>query len=301
MPPTLPPALTCDRVEWLAAEVSARRYARLHRPRGAPTPTAVAMLFPAETSPREVLRVARATELLARAGLPVPTIYGVEAQQGWILQEDLGDETLAAARAAGRPVAEAYSEAVGLLACLVPLTLDTSPRPPLGRERLATELGQFTSLALGLREGPGPALAAEIGSLLELCLRNRMVLCHRDYHARNLLIQAGRVRVVDHQDALPGPQGYDRVSLAYDPYVELPDAIRDRIAGDGEPLAALAVQRLCKAMGTYADHGGAWGRLLAPTARQARRLLDRTGRRMPLLDLGLAAVAAGGATRDAAT
>jgi hypothetical protein len=123
-----------------------------------------------------------------------------------------------------------------------------------------------------------------------------VVLCHRDYHARNLMWHGGRLRVIDHQDALPGPAAYDAVSVAYDPYVELADALRDQLAQQGcgcEPaeLAPVAVQRLCKAIGTYASKGGAWQRWIPPAARQARRLLGRWKPTLHVLDAALAPLA----------
>jgi len=289
----LPDALTAERVEWLPAEASARRYARLHRPRGRPHRTLMAMLFHPATRPQEVDRVARATQQLDAAGVPVPELVAWDGEARWILQEDLGDVTLARARRDGQALAGAYSEAVALLETLAPLSLDTSPKPPLAKQRMRAELQQFAVLALKLPEGPGAGLADELDQLAARCEQAPVALCHRDYHSRNLLLHDGRVRVIDHQDALAGPACYDRVSLAYDPYVELPDAIRDRIAGDGDQLPAVALQRLAKAIGTFADKGGQWSACITPAARQARRLLSRGELALPLLDLGLAALATG--------
>ena len=300
MHPTIPEAPRCQRIEWLPTEASGRRYARLHRPVGLQAPTAVLMLFPPRTRPGEVERVARATHLLGELGVPVPAVHRVEAQHGWILQEDLGDLTLAGAREEGRQVAPYYSAAVNLLPRLEPARLDTSPRPPLDEKRLTAELEHFARTALSLPEGPGPELAAEFQKLVERCTSVPVVLCHRDYHSRNLLVQGDQLRVVDHQDALPGPRGYDRVSLAYDPYVDLPDPIRDRIAGEGDELAALAVQRLAKAIGTFAEKGGAWIDSITPAAQQARRLLKRDELGLPMLDIALATLPARVAKRAAA-
>jgi len=294
---TIPEGLRAESLEWLPVEASGRRYARLHRVQGVAAATAVLMVFPPRTRAAEVERVARCTRLLAQAELPVPAIHRVAAGAGWILQEDLGDLSLAVARARGMAVAPAYSEAVALLGRLAPLRLDTSPKPPLDGRRLLTELQQFTSLALHLGDGPGPALGAELQRLVEACLELPQVLCHRDYHSRNLHLHEGRVRFIDHQDALPGPACYDRVSLAYDPYVELPDEVRDRIAGDAPGVIPVAVQRLAKAIGTFADKGGAWLRCIAPAARQARRLLAADERPWPMLDLAFASLAAASASR----
>jgi aminoglycoside/choline kinase family phosphotransferase len=93
------------------------------------------------------------------------------------------------------------------------------------------------------------------------------VLCHRDYHTRNLLVAGdGRVVAIDHQDARRGPDTYDLASLLYDPYVDqqeprTQECIRQfRQARDlkepeevfGERLDAVAAQRLLKAAGTFA-------------------------------------------------
>jgi hypothetical protein len=97
--------------------------------------------------------------------------------------------------------------------------------------------------------------------------------------------------VIDHQDALVGPAVYDRVSLAYDPYVVLADDARDTLAGDGPDVAAVAVQRLVKAIGTYAGKGGEWRRWIAPAAAQARRLIARDALELRVLDAALAGLA----------
>lgn len=295
MAQSIPQAPRSDRIEWLPTEASGRRFARLHGPPGLDVPTAVFMQFPRGARAAEIDRVARSTILLAEAGFPVPEIYESRPDSGWILQEDLGDTTFAEGRKQGLNLAPAYSEAVSLLERIEGLQLSTSPQPPLDQRRLMTELQQFVSLALRLPEGPGASLKEDLERIVAACCAAPMVLCHRDYHSRNLLITDERVRVVDHQDAMPGPVGYDRVSLAYDPYVELPDDIRDRIAGSSEAVGEVAVQRLAKAIGTFADKGGAWAKYIGPAARQARRLISQHALAVPVLDLAFATLA----TRDA--
>jgi len=286
--------LQCRSSVWLPGEASARRYARLTDLERYDLRTAVVMLFPRGTPPAEVERVARATELLREAGAPVPVLHDRDAGAGWILQEDLGDVTLASALPGAAPddVARWYAEALDVLPPLARLgPLSTSPQPPLDALRLRRELDLFAAGALRLEEPPGPWLDADLRALVDACTALPVVLCHRDYHARNLMLHEGRVRVIDHQDALPGPEPYDRASLAYDPYVELPDAQRDALAGARPGTAAVAVQRLCKAIGTYADKGAKWLPCIAPAARQARRLIARDGLRLPVLDACLAPLA----------
>ena len=284
--------LECERTSWLRAEVSARRYARLHGLRHFPQRSAILMRFPPGTAAAEVRRVERCTRLLAQAGLPVPAIFASDPEAGWILQEDLGDRSLAAKAAEGANVSDDYREALELLPRIGRLgALDTSPDPPLGALRMRRELRLFVESALGPEPAPGPGLLADLERLVERCAAAPVALCHRDYHARNLMLHEGRVRVLDHQDALPGPAVYDRVSLAYDPYVPLDDALRDELAGDDPAAPAVAVQRLCKAIGTYASHRGEWLAAIAPAARQARRLLARGELRLPVLQAALAPLA----------
>lgn len=47
------------------------------------------------------------------------------------------------------------------------------------------------------------------------------VLCHRDYHVRNIMIKNEKIYWIDFQDARMGPHSYDVVSLVRDSYVKI--------------------------------------------------------------------------------
>lgn len=49
------------------------------------------------------------------------------------------------------------------------------------------------------------------------------VICHRDYHSRNIMLKLDQVYVIDFQDARLGPIQYDLVSLFKDSYVDISD------------------------------------------------------------------------------
>lgn len=49
------------------------------------------------------------------------------------------------------------------------------------------------------------------------------VICHRDYHSRNIMLKLDQVYVIDFQDARMGPIQYDLVSLLKDSYVDISD------------------------------------------------------------------------------
>ena len=98
------------------------------------------------------------------------------------------------------------------------------------------------------------------------------VLCHRDYHSRNLMLHQGELYIIDFQDARLGPDSYDLVSLLRDSYVDLADSTVDdliayfialkRPAGPDAAHQAwedgfrgrfdvMALQRNLKALGTF--------------------------------------------------
>ncbi len=90
------------------------------------------------------------------------------------------------------------------------------------------------------------------------------LLCHRDYHVRNLMLKEGKMYIIDFQDARQGPPSYDVVSLLKDS-IELDtqevDEYRDyylskasltRKTGDFlRQFHLMCIQRLLKALGTY--------------------------------------------------
>ena len=93
------------------------------------------------------------------------------------------------------------------------------------------------------------------------------VLCHRDYHSRNIMVRAdGTLAMVDIQDARWGPDTYDIASLLRDAYVDLKDEEVDELLRDStatnlpgaislDALRArfdiVAAQRMLKALGTF--------------------------------------------------
>jgi aminoglycoside/choline kinase family phosphotransferase len=112
--------------------------------------------------------------------------------------------------------------------------------------------------------------------LAQGALAQPLVFVHRDYHSRNLMLMSERSPgVIDFQDALRGPVGYDLASILKDCYVAWPRArvegwvasfrarlqaggeAGDRLAGDssGQFLAwfdLIGLQRHIKVLGIFA-------------------------------------------------
>ena len=91
------------------------------------------------------------------------------------------------------------------------------------------------------------------------------MLCHRDYHSRNLMVQDRQLYIIDFQDARMGPDTYDLASLLRDSYVDLADQTVDELIAyflaltgqsEGERefrdrFNLMALQRNLKALGTF--------------------------------------------------
>jgi len=131
-----------------------------------------------------------------------------------------------------------------------------------------------------LTHGQTAELKAELNDIAAELAAVPRVLCHRDYHTANLMLDSGReVRVVDHQDARMGPASYDLVSLLMDRQPETPSLAEVRahrlffldtrrrygleaIDPDdfGREFRLMTIQRGLKAVGTFSCQTGVYGR-----------------------------------------
>ena len=94
-------------------------------------------------------------------------------------------------------------------------------------DKLAWEFEFFYKHFLKAYRGAAPSvdaqreLSKEWSSVVEELAGEPRVLCHRDYHSRNLMLRNGKLFIIDFQDARMGPDTYDLVSLLRDSYVDL--------------------------------------------------------------------------------
>jgi aminoglycoside/choline kinase family phosphotransferase len=184
---------------------------------------------------------------LAEAGVSVPEIYAEDLDRGFLLISHLGSESFLDAE--GRPVAERYTAAAGLLAAIHvrkwPSRLEAAPGvhhevPPFDRDAMMIEaellVDWYVPYATGrpaggvLRSGFRSAWNAVFDRLE----RAEKSLVLRDFHSPNIIWRGDRkghdrLGVVDFQDALIGPSAYDMASLAMDARVTVPPEI-ERIA-----------------------------------------------------------------------
>jgi aminoglycoside/choline kinase family phosphotransferase len=227
------------RVVPLTGDASDRRYFRLIEPSGA---TSVLALYSAPFD-FSTLSFVNVTELLQKVPLPVPVIYDHADDLGLLRLQDLGDVTLQAqlgAVTAGEHAA-LYRRAVGLIEVLQRRgdELCSTRYVPYGIafdvEKLTWELEFFVRNFIegyrGIQLPPATreAIREEWKPIVEELAAEQRVLCHRDYHSRNLMAHQGELYVIDFQDARMGPDTYDLVSLLRDSYVDFTEEAVDEL------------------------------------------------------------------------
>ena len=170
--------------------------------------------------------------------LPVPAILGHSDALGILALQDLGDVTLQAhlGAASVHEHAALYREAVAFIEQLqrrgAELASDGVPAVPARVRRREADVGARL-LRQAFRGGLSrrvlspaerTALAEEWAAIAGELAAEPRVLCHRDYHSRNLMLHDGACYIIDFQDARMGPDTYDLVSLLRDSYVDIADA-----------------------------------------------------------------------------
>jgi aminoglycoside/choline kinase family phosphotransferase len=220
--------------EQLTPDASTREYFRIRRN----GETAIACVYPEPfmASEQSFLDV---SDLFRRNGLPVAEILDYSEKLGVIVQEDLGNTILrdVISTASDGAREQLLDEAIKLIARIQAATTDAlesgsiAGRLKFDTEKLVWELNFFrTHYFETLRDRR--LSTAEIDALnkefLELSreLEDRAsVLCHRDFHAANLMIDSrGDLRIIDHQDSRIGTTSYDLVSLLLDRITEVPSS-----------------------------------------------------------------------------
>lgn len=242
-------------VQALPGDASNRRYFRLVLAGGPPHSLILMQLAEPEGFKQSEEAVSgathRITELpflnirshLAKADVSVPKLHAYDQAAGLLYLEDFGDLTLAEAvrDADGATLEGRYKQAINVLVQMQ--VKASSPAEPgcLAFHRrfdaplLMWEFDHFLEYGIEARRGaplPGGDLAAirrECEKIADVLASQPPVFTHRDYHSRNLMVDGLRLGVIDFQDALMGPATYDLASLLRDAYIQLDEALIDRL------------------------------------------------------------------------
>lgn len=222
--------LPAARLEPASSDASFRRYFRVFAERG----TYVVMdAPPGKEDVRPYLKVSR---LLESLGAHVPHVHEADPARGLLLLEDLGTTLYLQRLSAGDDPQPLYTDALKVLASIQARGREACAElEPYDRQVLAREMALMPEwfLARHLQITPSAAEAEMISAacefLIQEALAQPLVFVHRDYHTRNLMVVKERnPGIIDFQDALRGPVGYDLVSLLKDCYIAWP---RARVVG----------------------------------------------------------------------
>ncbi len=253
------------KIHALPPDASFRRYFRLDK-RGCSV-----MLMDAPPEQENTAAFARITEHLQRLGIRTPTLYRTDYGNGFVLLEDLGNNTFTRLVAAGVDETGLYDRAIDLLTALYhhphATDLDTGK---YDWNAFFREAQLFTDWYL-------PALFnARIGDSMKCAYAEawrtvfddlptlKPTLTLRDYHVDNLMLVNNHCAVLDYQDALIGSPAYDVVSLLEDARRNISPALVTRslkryLAGWQAPDAQIfkhhydvwGAQRHCKVAGVF--------------------------------------------------
>jgi hypothetical protein len=246
--------LKAARIEPASSDASFRRYFRAH----CAGRTYIVMDAPPEKE--DVRPYLKVSALLEGLGVHVPHVHERDVARGLLLLEDLGSTLYLERLSAGDDPEPLYADALAALAAIqVRGAAASAELAPYGRAELMREMHLMPEwfLARHLQLTLSADETALVGETFEFLTREALaqpaVFVHRDYHARNLMLLAARnPGIIDFQDALRGPVGYDLVSLLKDCYIAWPrervvgwvSAYRARLSAQGGPAGPSAAQFL---------------------------------------------------------
>jgi len=215
----------------LAGDASARRYYRVIQDEK----TWVLMSWePFDASTYPFLSVQRQW---AHCHIQVPNVIGVGDKLGVLLLEDLGDLTLERKfwdNLKQENSREFYIKTLDELiqvhdAATYSDSKSTANTTVFDTAKFMWEMNYAKEnlllgvLKLKLSDSALAELDKAFLSFCSLLDAEPKVICHRDFHSRNVMIKRNKVYLIDFQDARMGPVQYDLVSLFKDSYVDMND------------------------------------------------------------------------------
>ena len=231
------PGATIASIAPMRGDASTRSYARAALAGAGAPPTIVVMILQdaavalsseelgvfGKDGPKELAFVNVGRFLACRTDA-VPEIYAVSGDGRFLVLEDVGDVPLW--EAAGREPArteDLFGEALDVLAHLQATAEDDDSgcyafAQSFDERLFAWEFEHFLEYGVE-RDAPAALVTAsrdELGAVAARLAALPRVFAHRDYHAWNIHVHHGRLRLIDFQDALLAPALYDVASLLTD-------------------------------------------------------------------------------------
>lgn len=218
-------------VSKMTGDASTRRYYRVTS-QGGEQRFVVCLDHPSEEAENNFTSLQK---ILAENGCQVPRIFDQRLEKGYLLEEDLGNKTFLTQVALCQTAEKEYEYYQKALLELIKIQSINPGQYPkavfntycfdtkkyMQEVRLTHEF--FLQGYLNVEIGPVDAKILE-EHFSEICrdLSSReMVLTHRDYHSRNLMMKNDQLYIIDFQDARLGIPQYDLVSLLEDCYYKM--------------------------------------------------------------------------------
>ena len=168
--------------------------------------------------------------LLGKHRIKVPNIYHQSLKLGYLVLEDLGNQTFLTLINQQANIQTAYQKAIDILIALQNIQSKLClSLPSYEADLLMTEmqlfpqwyLRQYHQLTLSTAQKKALNHCFEI--LINHISQQPQVFVHRDYHSRNIMCPPdNRLVLIDFQDAIIGSYTYDLCSLLKDAYYQLP-------------------------------------------------------------------------------
>ena len=211
-------------IEVASADASFRRYFRVTYD----GKTTIAMDAPPEQE--DCSPFIDITQRLRNAGVHAPEIIKQDVKQGFLLLEDFGS-TPYLDNLNEQTANKLYGHALQSLIKIQ--QADTTNLPEYDDDFLQTEMKFMPEWFLQKHLSINPTTEQQkvierIFNVISAAVSQQpQVFVHRDYHSRNLMVlknnPAGKIGVIDYQDAVLGPITYDLVSLLRDCYIRWPN------------------------------------------------------------------------------
>jgi N-acetylmuramate 1-kinase len=206
-----------DTLQPASVDASFRRYFRVDASGG------TLIVMDAPPGKEDVGPFIRVAGMLRDAGLNAPRVIESDAQQGFLLLSDLGQQTFLDVLNESNAAA-LFADAA---AALIRWQLATRPGalPPYDEVLLRRELALFPDwyvarhLGRSLTAAQRQTLEDMFDRIVAANLAQPTVFVHRDYMPRNLMVSSPSPGVIDFQDAVIGPVTYDLASLFRDAFI----------------------------------------------------------------------------------
>jgi aminoglycoside/choline kinase family phosphotransferase len=183
------------------------------------------IVMDAPPSQEDIAPFIKVSQFLNSQSLHVPNIIAQNSKMGLLLLSDLGTQPYLD-MLNNHSADNLYRDAIDSLIkiqCSDPTGIDL---PRYDSKLLQTELNLFPEwfLERHFELSPPAFLQPLFDTLIDNALSQPQSVVHRDYHSRNLMVDAKHnPGIIDFQDAVIGPITYDLVSLLRDCYISWPE------------------------------------------------------------------------------